>query len=361
MEVIIKTILFFSIIFIIVFSGCSIDETSGVIQTEDLPITLSLAPAFEQGFNVTRVSVTITRDGFIDSMNLTIEDSTAYGTFYDLQVGIYEIFVEVYDGDTLIATGYGIGEVVAGETTIVYIILELCEFTGNLEIIVEWGDLIPPVPEKILFIGNSITYWNGGVDTHLENLALSADSLQNIECSNVTFGGYTLENHYNNPTTIEEIQQENWDIVVLQEMTSRPVNDPELFYEYATLLDSIITETGAQTVFFFSWPFQDSFEEMIEAQAAAFNYIGAQLDAPVIPVARAWQLSIQEDPLLNLYDNDGNHPNHHGTYLAACVFYAYFWNQSPVEIPYVSDDSITEEEQLFLQDIAWDTYELYNP
>ena len=207
MEVIIKTILFFSIIFIIVFSGCSIDETSGVIQTEDLPITLSLAPAFEQGFNVTMVSVTITRDGFIDSMNLTIEDSTAYGTFYDLQVGIYEIFVEVYDGDTLIATGYGIGEVVAGETTTVYITLELCELTGNLEIIVEWGDLIPPVPEKILFIGNSITYWNGGVDTHLENLALSADSLQNIECSNVAIGGFTLENHYNNPTTIEEIQE----------------------------------------------------------------------------------------------------------------------------------------------------------
>ncbi|RLC55795.1 MAG: hypothetical protein DRH89_06960 [Candidatus Cloacimonadota bacterium] len=353
----------FNIIFILtilVFIGCQQLGTE-IQQTGELPVSLSLQPAFENGFDVTAVRVTITKDDFTSSLYLTIDDSTntASGTFSELQPGIYTIYVEVFEGDDVIATGSGTGEVIAGETTTVEIILELVPLTGDLIIIVDWGNLIPDIPRRILFIGNSITYYNGGVDLHTMNLANSIDSTLSIVCASVTGGGWTLQQHFNSPTTIQTIQEGNWDMVILQEMTSRPVNDPELFYEYATLLDSVITETGAQTAFFFSWPFESVFDEMIEQQSAAYNYIGNELDAPVIPVARSWQFSRQQNPELELFMEDGNHPNVHGTYLACCTFFAFLWDETPVGALYVNDPDITEIEMLFLQTIAWETYEIY--
>ncbi|KQC05924.1 MAG: hypothetical protein APR54_01930 [Candidatus Cloacimonas sp. SDB] len=319
---------------------------------------MSLQPAFEQGFEVTRVTVTITRGNFIDSLNLNISGHTATGTFYDLAAGTYDIIVEVYDNETLIATGSGSGVVVVGETTTVNITLEFIGQTGNLEIVVDWGDQFPSTPERILFIGNSITYWNGGVGFHLQDFVQSADSTTAIECEQITSGGFSLQNHYQE-STIEQIEQGDWDFVVLQERTSWPVDETESFILYATLFDSVITAAGAQTVFFFSWPYEDEFDTMIEDQAAAFNYISALLDAQVVPVARAWQLARQQDPDLVLFNTDGNHPSEYGTYLAICTFYAYFWNLSPEGIEYVNDQIITPEERDFLQAIAWQTYNTY--
>ena len=353
----------FNLIFmltILVFVGCQQLGTE-IQETGELPLSLSLQPALDNGFDVTAVRVTITKDEFTSSLNLTIDDSTntASGTFSDLQPGIYTIYVEVFEDDIVIATGSGTGEVIAGETTTVEIILEFVPLTGSLEIIVDWGNLIPDLPQRILFIGNSITYYNGGVDLHTMNLANSIDSILAIECESVVGGGWTLQQHFNSPITIQLIENGNWDLVILQEMTSRPVNDPELFYEYATLLDSVITHAGAQTAFFFSWPFESVFDEMIEQQSAAYNYIGNELDAPVIPVARAWQFSLQQNPELELFMADGNHPNVHGTYLACCTFVAFLWDETPVGASYVNSSTITEDEALFLQTIAWETYEIY--
>ena len=360
MEGKVKIIKFIYIFAMITLIGCQQLGTE-IEQIGELPLSLSLQPALDNGFDVTDVRVTITKDEFTSSLYLTINDSTntASGIFSELQPGIYTIYVEVFEDEVVIATGTGTGEVIAGETTMVEIILEFVPLTGSLEIIVDWGNLIPVLPQRVLFIGNSITYFNGGIDLHTMNLANSIDSTLTIECESVTGGGWTLQQHYNSSITIQLIENGNWDLVILQEMTSRPVNDPQSFYEYATLLDSVITEAGAQTAFFFSWPFESVFDEMIEQQSAAYNYIGNELDAPVIPVARAWQFSLQQNPDLELFMADGNHPNVHGTYLACCTFFAFLWDESPVGASYVNDISITEDEALFLQTIAWETYEIY--
>ncbi len=209
-------------------------------------------------------------------------------------------------------------------------------------------------PERILFIGNSITYYNGGVDFHLQELVNSEDG--NVYCNSITQGGATLENHWNNPSVHLEIANGNYDIVVLQERTSWPVDYPELFYEYATRLDSLITVSGAETVLFFSPPYRSIFAEMIEEQAVAFEYISDELDVMVVQVARAWQMSIAQNHNLELYMEDGNHPNNFGTYLNVCTFYAYLWQTSPVGFEYVNNDEIDAETRQFLQQIAWDTF-----
>ncbi len=350
------------ILIVLVFGlGCSDDRGTNppLPGNAELPISLSLEPAVRQGYGITRVRVTITRDDYINSLNLTIVDTTAYGTFSGLEEGIYEISVEAYEGEMLVATGSGVGEVVAGEIATVEITLQFVVRAGDLEIIVRWGSGAFDPPERLLFVGNSYTASNLGLDLHIRNLAISADSTLRIETARITPGGYTLEAHWNSPTTISTIQSGEWDLVFLQEQSMRPVSDPELMYEYATLLDGVITDSGAETGFFMTWARQYN-PPMIEDLAAAYNHIGAELDAVVSPAGRAFQRAILQDPEISLYMADGSHPSPHGTYLAACVFYAIIWHQTPIGLSYTIDEYITEEETLFLQTIAWKTVEIYN-
>jgi len=176
----------------------------------------------------------------------------------------------------------------------------------------------------------------------------------------VTQGGATLEMHYNNPTTLETIENGNWDYVILQEQSTRPIDNPELMYQYATLLDGVITEAGAETAFFMTWA-RAYDPGMIEGLAAAYDYIGEQLGAMVCPVGRAWQNSLQQDPELILHLSDDSHPNVWGTYLSICVFYACLFGESPEGVEYVIDPQITNDERDFLQTIAWETVLQYNP
>ncbi len=131
-------------------------------------------------------------------------------------------------------------------------------------------------------------------------------------------------------------------------------------YEYATLLDGVITSSGAETAFFMTWA-RAYDPNMIEGLATAYNYIGEQLDAMVCPVGRAWQNSLQQDPELILHASDESHPNVWGTYLSICVFYACLFGESPEGVDYVNDPQITVADRDFLQTIAWETVLQYNP
>jgi len=221
---------------------------------------------------------------------------------------------------------------------------------------ITFGEDAPEIPSRVLFIGNSYTYFNGGLNVHVQELVSSAHPEWDFVADNITAGGATLEMHYNNDSTLESISSGNWDMVILQEQSTRPVEEPEMMYQFATLLDGVITEAGAETGFFMTWARAND-PDMIEGLATAYNTIGEQLDALVTPVGRAFQLSLESNPLLGLHVSDNSHPSQEGTYLAACTFYAFLFNESPVGIEYNSSDEITETEKVYLQGIAWQTYQ----
>jgi hypothetical protein len=212
---------------------------------------------------------------------------------------------------------------------------------------------------RILMIGNSYTAYNGGVNTHLLQMRNERQPESNTVINAITYGGYTLENHWNTPSTHDSIQQGNWDMVILQEQSTRSVNNPDLMFIYARLFDQEIRASGAGTGFFMTWAWQSN-PGVIVPIAAAYDSMRHELGALVAPVGLAWQRSIQQDSTLNLYEPDGSHPNAWGTYLTCCVFYAAIWNENPVGIQYVISPHITDEEQEFLQTIAWETWEEYS-
>ena len=229
----------------------------------------------------------------------------------------------------------------------------------EIESITFTSTIVEP-PNRVLFIGNSYTYENGGMNTILQEFVQVAQPGHYFIADAVTAGGATLEMHYNNASTLEAIEEGNWDYVILQEQSTRPIENPELMYEYATLLDGVITGAGAETAFFMTWA-RAYDPGMIEGLAAAYNYIGEQLDAMVCPVGRAWQNSLQQNPELILHLSDDSHPNVWGTYLSICVFYACLFGESPEGVNYVNDPQITTADRDFLQTIAWETVLQYNP
>jgi len=231
----------------------------------------------------------------------------------------------------------------------------------------------PEPPDQILFIGDSFTQWNFGIDGHMQGFVASANPSLPIETSSVARGGYQLVEHWNtsgNPAR-QAIQEGNWDVVVLQEDPSEPDYDEQTFYEYTRKYNDEIEKAGAETVLYMPWEWKTSSTQITtEDIAQAYNNIGAELGVKVAPAGLAWQRALQERPDLNLYDDDLIHPSIHGTYLTICVLYATIFGQSPIGVSYRPVDMLpeddllfstrekwqmTDEEAAFLQRIAWET------
>lgn len=70
----------------------------------------------------------------------------------------------------------------------------------------------------------------------------------------------------------------------------------------------------------------------------------------VAPVGAAWQTAVAQKAFPALWQDDGSHPTVQGTYLAACVFYATIFRQSPMGLSY--HDGLSDAEAIKLQEVA---------
>lgn len=351
-----KISLYFVLLFCLALCLSACDHSTDPPQKGDLPISMNLAPATNYNLVISAVTVTITKGSFSQTIDLTISGTTASGNFSDLEAGTYAISVLVYDATTLVATGQGTGEVIPGHVSTVNITLTF--LNGGLVINVDWGNQVTSDIRNVLFVGNSHTYFNNGVDYHVRQLVTTAHPQWLTRIQSHTMGGYTLQDHYTDGGAATAINTGTWDLVVLQEQSSRPMEDPELFYQYAELLDGIITTTGADTGFYMTWAWRNN-PEMYEPITGAYNYIGAYLDAMVSPCGISFHNAIAAADTINLYAPDNYHPSLLGTYLAACTFYGAIWNESPVGNAYIPA-GISPSCGSFLQNIAWQTILQYN-
>lgn len=224
--------------------------------------------------------------------------------------------------------------------------------------------------KSVLFLGNSYVY-TANLPGTLYNLALAGGDTIYHESN--TPGGYTLEGHSTNATSLAKIASRDWDFVVLQEQSQKPAFPPsqvasETFPFAEVLVDSIKSNYACtEPVFFMTWGRKDgdqsncqfypplcSFEGMNARLRESYLEMGANNSATVAPCGAAWQqMKLQNNTFWNgLYSGDGSHPSAWGTYLNACVFYATIFRQSPVGIPYYS--SIGQQDAEDLQQLAED-------
>ncbi|MFV2061967.1 MAG: hypothetical protein ACC726_00460 [Chloroflexota bacterium] len=208
-------------------------------------------------------------------------------------------------------------------------------------------------PLRALFIGNSHTYTNGGIDWHVSRMATVSKPWLPFKADAETISGATLELHYQRDSQ-GPIPEGDYDVVILQGHIPRSGDRTAAsFLKYARLFDAITKESGAETVFFMSWTHPDFPGVKLKDIVRAHRQISAELGAKVAPVALAMQKVRKERPRLKMRSDDGVHASWAGSYLAAAVIYATIFERSPVGLDYTF--GVTEGEAAYLQRIAWKT------
>lgn len=200
--------------------------------------------------------------------------------------------------------------------------------------------------KKVLFIGNSYTAVNN-LPGMLSSIATSMGNI--LIQDNNTPGGYTFYAHSTNATTISKINSNDWDYVVLQEQSQLPSFPPAQVasdvYPYADSLNRMIQENDSctRTMFYMTWGRKNgdasncafytpvcTYDGMQGRLRASYLEMANDLDAEVAPVGAVWKKFRTDFPSVELYNPDESHPSIHGTYLAACTFYASIYHESPV-------------------------------
>jgi PKD repeat protein len=195
---------------------------------------------------------------------------------------------------------------------------------------------------SVLFIGNSYTYVND-LPVMLRDLASSLN--KEVTIGSKVNGGFTFQNHVNDPATYTAINQNPWDVVVIQGQSQEPsfptsqVNSSS--YPYAMQLsDSVLAHNACSNVMYFmtwgrqngdpQWDSINTFDKMNGRLYNAYRRFADSADAMVSAVGAVWNYVRDNYPTINLYSGDGSHPSVEGSYVAACTFYTSLFRQSPV-------------------------------
>ena len=171
---------------------------------------------------------------------------------------------------------------------------------------------------RVLFVGNSLTYYNGGLDKQVAALSKSSGAYA-VEAEMVVEGGASLQHMFDRTDARARIEAGEWDVVVLQE--DLPETDVDTFKAYVRKFETVARLAGARTVLYMTWPYGRLGWIDQEGIAAAHYDVADSLRIGVAGVGEAWAAVQAERPDLNLYHKDNEHPNAKGHFLAACLVY----------------------------------------
>ena len=217
---------------------------------------------------------------------------------------------------------------------------------------------------RVLFVGNSLTYWNE-MPALTRRVAGSLGAQPALATEFSGMGGATLKQHWEKGAALRRIREAKWDFVVLQAQSLEMIERPEETTKYATFFAREIDRAGAKTVIFETWK-----PNGLPGTQAALNVryvaLAHQINALVGPVGAAWE-TLQRNGM-KLFDPGGVHPNLRGSYLTACVFYATFYRADPAGATHVFEtkfdvpesyrrdlevEKISDEDAVAIQREAW--------
>ena len=169
---------------------------------------------------------------------------------------------------------------------------------------------------KILFIGNSHTYYND-----MPQMVRQRASEDGYDChvTMLAHGGWFLSQHAEEPEPRFNILFGGYDYVVLQEHT-HPFAPREQYLSAVKTLTAWIREAGSTPVIYETWAKKTELEvqtymDRLHREAAEEN--GALL----APAGRLWWDYIKSHPEAELFYTDGAHASPDGSRLAAnCIW-----------------------------------------
>ncbi len=184
---------------------------------------------------------------------------------------------------------------------------------------------------RVLFIGNSFTY-TFDIDQLFDKVATAAGASVLVE--RITIGAHNVS-QFADPADEGGAMVEaaltassDYDIIVIQEQSTRPLTNFDLFLEGTAKLTRRIHDTQDHcTIYLYStwgYPKQtavsgQTIPQMEADLRAAYAAVGKELGVDISPVGAAFSKTYTEHPEINLYSGDEQHPSYAGAYLSACV------------------------------------------
>jgi hypothetical protein len=195
-----------------------------------------------------------------------------------------------------------------------------------------------PRVTRVLFIGNSYTYFNN-LPEIVARLA-EAGGAGRVETRMAAPGGWKLKDHWERGSRAV-LEGGKWDFVVLQEQSALGtavyvdglprVDGDWVFTTFVEKWVEAALAAGAKPVLYLTWA-----REASPGDQAVLNhyYLAAAAvhDTMVAPAGIAWD-RVRKTSSIGLFAADGSHPSPAGSYLSACVLYATIFGRSPAGLP----------------------------
>lgn len=196
---------------------------------------------------------------------------------------------------------------------------------------------------RILFIGNSHTYYNE-LPAFVSELA--GEEHYDCEVTMIAHGGWYLAQHVLEPETKFNIRHGHYDYVVLQEY-AHPFGPEEKFFDAVRTLDEWILSAKAKTVIYMTWAKKDQMEAQ-ERMTQAHEKIAWETDSLLAPVGEEWWKYQKANPTVEMFAPDGQHASEYGSWFAA----KYIWNTIQKDLE--SSQRFTDPElEDYLEDLEY--------
>lgn len=201
---------------------------------------------------------------------------------------------------------------------------------------------------RILFIGNSYTFANTGVNS--PELPLRLQEMGSLYGKTIIAdftgsGGTTLEKLWKSGKAAERIRNGNYHYVVVQEHSLGTIRNIAKFENYTRKFYEVITQNQAVPVLYMTWA-RKNHPGMIDTISGEYIRMAGLLDIPVAPCGFAWDMTGSQYPAIPLYWNDNSHPRPEGVLLNAYVFYYTLFGEIPDDKVYTfsfKETVITED------------------
>ena len=221
----------------------------------------------------------------------------------------------------------------------------------NLLVLLALVQLFSPPPLRVYFVGNSLTFRNDLPGMVVE-LGRSLHHPVEVKAGMTARDGMSLERHWREGEVLRRLREEDWDVLVLQEQSSRLLADPAQTERYLRLFDEAARDAGTEVILLQTWVRAET-PEAHERQRESYQKVAKAVNVRLAPVGDAWGRARAELPGVALHDADGLHASREGTYLTAAMLVGMLAGRSPEQARrLVSGDPASAEA---LRALAWRT------
>ncbi len=188
---------------------------------------------------------------------------------------------------------------------------------------------LPAGGHHVLFIGNSLTYFN---DLPGTLAAVAASVSDTIRVRTVAFPDYALIDHLARGEAQFALVQDRWEFVVLQQGPSTLAVNRDSLVLWTRMFAPLITAQGAKPALFMVWP-DASRAAFFEACRLSYLAAADAVGGAFLPAGEVWRTALDSLPGLPLYGADDFHPSALGTYVAAITMYERFTRHDARALP----------------------------